>query len=156
MSPQQQTYSGTEVPVSKSQDELRQLLVRFGAEQFILGQGPDWAGLEFVHDGHLVRFRCPVRAYDAALASRPHKARLTPETWPEAEARRIWRVLVWSVKARLVAVEEELETVEQAFLAHLVDPATDRTLWQQVRELVESGVLKLGGAGLPALGRGDG
>lgn len=150
-----ENYASTEVPISKSQDELRQMLMKFGAEQFTFGQGPDWAGLEFVHEGHLVRMRCPLRSYDAKMASRPHKKTLTPETWPEAEGRRIWRVLVWSVKARLVAVDEGLETVEQAFLAHMVDPATDRTLWQTVREAIESGRMRLGGPGLPALGRGD-
>lgn len=152
-------YSGTEVSVAKSQDELRQLLVRFGAEQFTFGQGPDWAGLEFVHGGHLVRFRCPLRPYSreaaTAVRERTHQKTLTEQAWPEAEAKRVWRVLVWSVKARLVAVEEELETVEQAFLAHMVDPSTGRTLWEAVRGAIEAGRLQLGGTGLPALGMGD-
>lgn len=145
-------YASTEVPVARSQDELRNLLVRFGAEQFSFGQGPDWAGLEFVHEDHLVRFRAPLGAYDEAKARRPHKTRLTPATWPEAEARRVWRVLVWSVKARLVAVDENLESFEQAFLAQMVDPSTNKTIWQNVRELVETGALRQGGPGLRAIG----
>jgi hypothetical protein len=147
-------YSSTDVPVSRSQDELRGLLRRFGADSFTMGEGTDWVGVEFVHGGMLVRLRCPLRPYDDRLASRPHKKRLTPETWQEAEAQRVWRVLVWSVKARLVAVEEGLETFEQAFLSHLVDPATRRTIWQRMQELVESGAFAIAsGSGLPELGR---
>jgi hypothetical protein len=72
----------------------------------------------------------------------------------EQEERRIWRVLYWSIKARMEAVEEGVETFQQAFLAHLVDPSTNRTLWEQVRSSVEAGALQVGGPGLPALTAG--
>ena len=147
-------YSSTEVPVAKSQDELRGLLRKFGADQFSFGEGADWAGVEFVHAEQLVRVRCPVRPGDVSTvrshASTDEKRRLADEQ----EQKRVWRVLMWSVKARLVAVEEGLETFEQAFLSHLVDPGSNVTLWQMVHEQIESGVMKIGSGGLRAIGTG--
>jgi len=153
-------YAGTEVAVTKSQEELRGLLQKFGAQQFSFGEGRDWAGVEFVHSEHLVRVRCPLRLPDDRTVQRYRSGAHTSTavavvTLTEKEAKRVWRVLVWSVKARLVAVEEGLETFEQAFLGHLVDPSSDRTLWQVVREPIEAGALQLGGPGFRALGRGD-
>lgn len=157
MSPPRKAYADTAVPVSKSQDELRRLLLRFGAQQFTMGEGQDWAGIEFVHADHLVRLRCPVRDQQAAIAadSRHVSAEEKRATAAERERARVWRVLVWSVKARLVAVEEGLETFEQAFLSHLVDPNTRRTVWQRLQEPIERGDLRIGGEGLPALGTGS-
>lgn len=141
-------YENTEVPVSRSQDELRRHLSRFGAEQFSFGEGRDWAGVEFVHANKLVRLRCPVRPGDVG-AVRSHlsneEKRIRAD---EAERARVWRVLVHSVKARLVAVEEGLETFEQAFLSHLVDPSSNRTVWEAMGEIVASRRFELGGSGL--------
>lgn len=151
-------YETTAVPVAKSQDELRGLLRKFGAAQFTMGEGADWAGVEFVHADMVVRLRCPVRTGDAlAAADERHRSTAEKEaTAAEREAQRVWRVLVWSVKARLVAVEEGLETFEQAFLSHLVDPTTKTTVWERVREVVAQGALRHGGAGLAALMPGNG
>lgn len=153
-------YDSTKVPVSKSQEELRQLLRKFGAEQFTMGEGDDWAGVEFVHSDTVVRLRCPIRPFDeeAARAEATEK-RVAYATiaarYGDHEAARVWRVLVWSVKARLVAVEEGLETFEQAFFSHLVDPVTRRTIWERVRDEVAAGALKITGPGLKALGAGS-
>lgn len=159
MPTKKRAYETTNVPVFKSQEELRGLLIKFGAMQFSFGEGRDWAGVEFVHEEQLVRLRCPLKqptereiktfVQAAHVATSEAVVRLL-----DKEAQRVWRVLVWSVKARLVAVEEGLETLEQAFLAHLVDPASDRTLWQAVREPIEAGAFRLGGGGLRELGRG--
>jgi hypothetical protein len=50
------------------------------------------------------------------------------------EERRIWRVLAWNLKARLVAVDEGLESFEEAFLPHLIDPRTNRTIYQHLAD----------------------
>lgn len=157
--PAKRAYDTTDVPITKSQEELRGLLQKFGAAQFTFGEGRDWAGVEFVHNDQLVRLRCPfrlptdqqVKSYDhgAHVGSAQATVRLL-----NREAMRVWRVLVWSVKARLVAVDEGLETFEQAFLSHLVDPASHLTVWEAVREEVTAGAFQLGGSGLRALGRG--
>ena len=40
----------------------------------------------------------------------------------------------WNLKARLEAVEEDVETFEQAFLSHLVNPGTNLTVWEEITE----------------------
>lgn len=150
-------YESTNVPVAKSQDELRGLLRKFGAQQFTMGEGEDWAGVEFVHADMVVRLRCPLRTGDNLPPDNRHRSTAEKEaTVYEREAQRVWRVLVWSVKARLVAVDEGLETFEQAFLSHLVDPATKTTVWERVRDVVAQGALRHGGPGLAALMPGSG
>ena len=42
--------------------------------------------------------------------------------------------MAWNLKARMVAVEEEVETFEQAFLPHLLNPQTGRTIYEQLAE----------------------
>lgn len=156
-------YENTQVSVEKSQGEIRTLLNKHGASQFRMseGTGPDgnwWVGVEFVHDDHLVRMAVPLKPPDENwLNGKVRRARTkTREDFlrehNEQEGKRIWRVILWSLKARLVSVEEGLETFEQAFLAHMVDPGTGRTVWDQIRPHVESGRMQMGGGGLPALG----
>lgn len=150
------SYETTSVPIAKSQSELRILLQKFGAQQFTFGEGVDWAGVEFVHADQLVRVRCPLRAPTVEQIRAQRKVSRLPEDrtvdlLANREAMRIWRVLVWTIKARLIAVEEGVETFESAFLSHLVDPASNRTVWEQVREPIEAGMLRLGGPGLKAL-----
>jgi len=102
--------------------------------------------------------KATTRAYspEAARAQKgdSHHKLLTAGEWPEQEQRRVWRVLRWTLEARLVAVDEDLETFEQAFLSYLVDPATDRTMWEAVRDLVEGGAFAIGGPGLRELEAG--
>ncbi len=161
-------YETTNVAVEKSQSEIRKLLMTFGADEFQFGEGTGtdearWSGISFRHEGHMVMMRVPLREMDsatvsylAAKAQRAHTRSLSDierEYW-EQEERRIWRVLFWSLKARIVAIEEGLEEFEQAFLAHLVDPSTGMTLWQYVQPAIARGDFLLGGKGLKALGSG--
>lgn len=156
-------YENTQVSVEKSQGDIRKLLSKHGATQFRMseGQGPGeewWVGVEFVHNDHLVRMAAPLKKPDEKwLDGKVKRARTKSRhdflvEHNEQEAKRVWRVIMWSLKARLVAVEEGLETFEQAFLAHMVDPGTGSTVWQQIQPHVESGRLRMGGAGLPQLG----
>lgn len=157
-------YENTDVPVSRSQEHIRDLLVKHDAQQFnfsegVMLDGRRFAAVEFVHEGHLVRFRATLRLPDEKwVADKVRRARTRTREQIEQEARaqeerRVWRVLFHSIKARLVAVDEGLETFAQAFLAHLVDPASDRTLWEAFEPHVDQ--LELGGQGLRALTAGD-
>jgi predicted DNA-binding protein (UPF0278 family) len=50
-------------------------------------------------------------------------------------------VIAWNLKARLVAVEEGVETFAEAFLAHIIDPTSNRTIYEQ---LADTGAVELG------------
>ena len=159
-------YESTNVAVEKSQGNIRKLLSQFGAAEFQFGEGTGadnekWAGVSFRHGGHTVMMRAPVKPptdseYKAlrAKAQRAHSRTYQEieDEYMEQEHRRIWRVLYWSLKARMVAVEEGVEEFEQAFLAHLVDPNTGITLWQHIQPAIEQGQFRIGGSGVKALG----
>ncbi|MGH8921871.1 MAG: hypothetical protein ACRD0H_26610, partial [Actinomycetes bacterium] len=162
-------YEATEVAVEKSQAEIRKLLYGHGAVNFSFGEarhaGQPWALVEFVHQDQAVRVQVAHKPVNTRLLrekvnrSRSRSEDQIRRDLEEQEARRIWRVLFHGLKARLVSVEEGVETFEEAFLAHLVDPVTGRTIWEQAKHLVESGALKIGGPGVsvgqPALGAGS-
>lgn len=151
-------YEDTSVPVEKSQGEIRRLLHANGAANFSFGEGifegTIWALVEFVHHEQLVRVRVPLKEPDPRVVAGKVQRAVTRskaqivDDMVEQEARRIWRVLYHGLKARLVSVEEGVETFEQAFLAHLVDPVTNRTLWEAAKALIEQGAMKRGGAGV--------
>lgn len=155
-------YDSTRVPVANSQASIRALLVKYGAQQFTFGEGVEWAGVEFVHEGMLVRMRAPVVVDRADLQARYAKYAQRGakgfDEWSresiEQEQKRIWRVIHWSMKARLEAVAERVETFEQAFLAHIVDPATGETLYQRLTPAIDAGRFQVGGVGLKELGSG--
>lgn len=152
-------YESTTVPVEKSQGELRRLLAGHEASRFAFGEETDsggvrWAAVSFAHGGHAVRMRVPHKPVDPAAVSRKvlrarSKTRADIELeLAEQEARRIWRVMAWNLKARLVAVEEGVETFEEAFLAHLVDERTGQTVYEQ---LAQDGRVELATPLMPAL-----
>ncbi|WP_108665137.1 hypothetical protein [Euzebya rosea] len=158
-------YENTSVAVDKSQSEIRRILRKHGADTFQFGeadiQGTRWAALEFVLDATRVRMRVPMsqpdeKAIKAKLSRARSKTRADFEgEHYEQEERRIWRVLYWSIKARMESVEEGVETFHEAWLAHLVDPATGRTLYETAKVAIDRGDLQVGGPGLPQLMAGS-
>lgn len=139
------SYESTSVPVERSQGAIRVLLAKFGAQRFAFGEEVDedgraWAALSFAHHGLAVRIKVPHKLPDeAGIAKKMQRARSKSAAdlrfeMGEQEGKRIWRVMHWNLKARLEAVEEDVETFEQAFLSHLVNPGTNLTVWEEITE----------------------
>lgn len=138
-------YESTTVPVERSQGEIRKLLMSFGAQQLAFGEerddiGQRSAAVTFRTKLFAVRMRVPLKLVDERevrlKAQRAH-TRTADEIRNglyEQEEKRIWRVLAWNLKARMVAVDEGLETFEEAFLPHLLNPQTGRTIYEQLAE----------------------
>lgn len=151
-------YEQTEVQVEKSQGEIRKVLVAAGCTQFSFGEGVHdgrtWAAVEFVHTAHLVRIKVPLKEPTPQAISAKHtrsrnKTREQVKALMiEQEAKRIWRVLFHGLKARMISIDEGVETFLQAFMPHVVDPATDKTLWERFTPAFESGAMELGQPGL--------
>jgi hypothetical protein len=156
-------YETTTVTVERSQGEIRKLLQDRGAARFAFGEETDsagvrWAAVSFTHGAHAVRMRVPHKPVDERVVrSRLTRARTkTREDLErelgEQEAKRIWRVMHWNLKARLVAVDEGVETFEEAFLAHLLNERTGMTIFET---LAEHGTIELGAPLRPQLEAGD-
>ncbi len=158
-------YDSTSVTVARSQEAIRNLLRKFEADGFsfteqaanIAGVDTRVVSMEFSHEGHFIRMLVAlkppnereIKAKAQRAISKTYEA-IRDEAYVQEE-RRIWRVLFHGLKARMIAVEEKVETFEQAFLAHLVDPVTNRTLYETMRPSIEAGAFQIGGAGLKAL-----
>ena len=143
-------YSDTKVPVDRSQGAIRDLLRRYGARRFAFGEDQDEEGtpyalVRFEHEGVAVRLRVPLKLIDQgeALRRTRHNHKSVEKTLADQEdqeARRIWRVIHYNLKSRLEAVEEGVETFVEAFMAHVINPATGHTVYE---ELVGTGRVEL-------------
>lgn len=135
------TYAvGTDVSVAKTRAELDDLLQRFGATSVATFVTSDQAAIAFEMEGRRIIFRLQLpEKSDSKFWVYKHgkysERRRTPEgaaaAW-EAACRQKWRALLLSIKAKLVSVEENIETMEQAFMAHVVMP-DGRTISEHVQ-----------------------
>lgn len=152
-------YATTTVTVGRSQEQIAADLRRHGADSFQFGEGRRgkrgrFAGLEFSHHGHRVVMLVPIHVPNPDEVTRIERQTkrkrgwLKPDTWAE---QRTWRVIAWTLRSRLIAVEEGVETFEQAFLPHIVNPESGRTIYQ---DLAETGRVDLGNPSLPQLETG--
>lgn len=118
----------TEVPLSRSRDELERLLTAHGASGFAYGHD-DTLGVFQVMcriADRAFRFTIPMPVLSDPIVKYSEAGRLRTsaqqQTGLQAETRRRWRALLMITKAKLVAVEDGVQTLEQAFLADIVLP----------------------------------
>ena len=108
--------SKTSVPVARSKAEIERTLEKYGAESFAYASKVEMAMIEFQMKGKRIRFVIPMPEKPSDQA--------TNASWKTYEqiVRQKWRALCLVVKAKLEAVESEITTMEQEFLAHIVLP----------------------------------
>lgn len=125
----------TKVQVVQSRGDIEKLLSRHRCQQF--GTAIDYgllkARVQFTAHDRIVRFE--VKLPD------PKKFKD-----PSQEERRIWRSLLLVIKAKLEAVDTQIATFEEEFLAHIVMP-NDRTVAElilpQIAESYSTGRMPL-------------
>lgn len=131
----------TSVPADRSRAEIEKTLTRFGADTF----GYGW------HDQRaFVTFRIATKGQTVPRCYRielplPKKPESTEDTWKtgsrgqmlrvtakqrndayEQEVKSRWRAMAAVIKAKLIAVEAGISTVEKEFLADLLLPSGER------------------------------
>lgn len=117
----------TEVASDRSRAEIERTLRRYGATAFGYGWDQLAATIVFELADRRIKFRLPMPdRSDRAFTHTPGKGlRRTEDAiereWEQAQRQR-WRALALVIKAKLEAVEAEITTVEQEFLAHIVLP----------------------------------
>jgi hypothetical protein len=115
------TYAATtKVPVDRTRAEIEAALKHAKATRTLTMDEPDHALVMCALGGRLLRFKVPI----AAKAS-------------DQERRSRWRALGLVIKAKLESVASQIETAEEAWLAHVVMP-DGRT----VSEWVEPEIVK--------------
>lgn len=117
----------TTVSVAKTRADIEDLIIRYGADQFISGFKENLAIIGFTMENRQIKFLLPLpdktdktfwytagrgqkRSDDAAYAA-----------WEQA-CRSKWRALYLIIKAKLEAVESGISTVEREFLYEIVLP----------------------------------
>ena len=117
---------GTAVSIDKSRGELEKLLKARGATGFMFGweEGRDSHVVAFRLADRLIRLTVPRSFYDEHKRTPSGRTRTVEAAQEQADAeeRRRWRALLLVIKARLVAVDDGVETLETAFLPWVVLP----------------------------------
>lgn len=103
-----ETYAkGTRVPIERTRDEIERSLTKFGASKFAYAVEENRATIVFDAYERRVRFTLPL----------PTEGRRVDQ-----DRRERWRALLLAIKSKLVSVESNIETFEEAFLSHIVMP----------------------------------
>jgi hypothetical protein len=113
----------TKVPVEQTRMEIERTLARYGAQSFAWFVEPKRASLQFEAHKRRVRFDLPVPP--------PGNAK------DEKTRRQRWRALLLCIKAKLESVDSQIETFEEAFLAHVVMPAGG-TVYDHAKERISA------------------
>jgi hypothetical protein len=122
--------SKTDVPVSKSRDEIEWTLVRFGATAFAYMSNTDGqVAISFEVKGFrvLMRMQLPDRKqFRLNSYGNVRSESVIEKDWEQA-CRQRWRSLANGVKAKLALIDDGISTVEREFLADIVVPSTGQT-----------------------------
>lgn len=149
----------TKVSTDKSRTEIERTLQRYGASGFMYGWEEDKAIIAFRMNDRHIRFtlQMPNKAgrditHTPTGQVRSQSAR---DAFYEQVTRQRWRALALCIKAKLEAVEAEITTFEEEFLAHIILP-NNRTVSEwvspQIKQVYLTGNMpKL----LPGIGETD-
>lgn len=144
------TYAAdTSVSSDASRAEIERTLTRYGADQFIYGWDRENAIIGFRLNNRQVKFFLPLPDRDSdEFWKTPTRGtrRSTAQAIKEYEkaVRQKWRALALVVKAKLEAVESEITTFDEEFLAHIVLPNGETAgswMTPQVEEAYRTGTM---------------
>ncbi|MBN2024961.1 MAG: hypothetical protein JW809_19445 [Pirellulales bacterium] len=150
----------TTVSADRSRAEIERIVQRYGATQFGYGwnEGADhsMAVVTFRCHDRLVRFVLPLpspsaREFSTSPTGRRRRTADQARAAWEQTCRQRWRALALAIKAKLEAVEADITTFEDEFLAHIVDPATGKTVGEVIRPALARSYAALPGKAQPLL-----
>lgn len=124
---QRKAYEETTVPANKTRGEVRDLLVKYGVEQFGIIEEPCRALIGFNHRGRTVKIEVPLP--DRSLSAETKAGYYLSPGSPGAlkahdqEERRIWRAVRAWIFAQLESVASGIQTWETVFLPFTVLPS---------------------------------
>jgi hypothetical protein len=125
--------SNTRVSSSRSRDEIERTLIRYGAERFFYGNSGTSAGIAFSYKGRVIKFNIPFPSRDK------FKSNKSGEIQYDREIRRLWRVLLLGIKAKLELVNSNLTSFEDEFLAQTCLP-DGSTVSQYIQPQIAEGI----------------
>jgi hypothetical protein len=137
--------AGTRIDSSRSEVEIRQLLKKFGASKYAFYEDDQRIGFTFDYEDRRVRIIAQLPDPDAdEFAMTPSGAQKRSEAaklqqW-QSECNRRWRALAFTIKAKLVSVNEGVRTFEQEFLYDMVLP-NNQTVGEYISPQIDQAYL---------------
>jgi hypothetical protein len=122
-----QYAANTDVSCERSEAEIKSIIRRYGATQFISGWSENQAVIGFACQGRNVRFELQLpdmndpRFVQTPGGRRQRTPAAQEAAWEQA-CRQRWRALALVVKAKLEAIDAGISTFDEEFLAHIVLP----------------------------------
>jgi len=124
-------YAGqTQVTKTATLAELENILEKYGATSFIAGNHEGDATIAFQIAGLRILIRIPLpEVTETRFTHTPRRGTARHRDAVHAEhqtaIRATWRALLLLVKAKLVAVDQGVTTIEREFLPHILLPSGD-------------------------------
>jgi hypothetical protein len=109
--------ANTRVCIERSRAEIERFVIKYGATRLATAYEGDRCMMAFEFQGHRVRF---------VLPSPDRNKYKRPDVYAK-EHRRLWRAFALIIKAQLEGVVSGVFAFEDVFLAHLVEPKSNRT-----------------------------
>lgn len=139
-----QYAKNTSVAVEKSRAEIETILAKYGASAFAYATNNNQAMIQFQADNRRIMFvlKLPERTERRFTHTRGGKGyqECAPEhaykLWEQA-CRQKWRCLCLAIKAKLEAVESEIASFEDEFMAHIVMP-DGKTVGHHMKPAIET------------------
>ncbi len=129
--------SRTSVVPSKTRAEIEHELEKRGASAFGYNRDGQRNVIAFTLEGLQVRMDLPMPSPDDFPDYRARNGvKVSGQKRYDEEVRRCWRALLLVVKAKLVAVDEGITTLEREFLADVVLPDGE-TVMEKTRPAIE-------------------
>ena len=142
-------YQHTSTPVSKSQEDIKKILIKYGASgvQFLENWQEKILIVKFLYIintcDYFVIFKVPIpQAGTETATGRPRAATQTKKEQEQFE-RGIWRAIFWAIKSRMESIEFGIETFQEAFLSHFEIPGSNIQIGEILIPRLEKGNLKL-------------
>lgn len=142
-------YDSTATPVAKSQEDIRWILRKYGADGVQFSE--DWTAkkimIRFLYTvktiQYSVLFVVPIPDVDARTSNGWQRKGAQMEKLQAQAHRGIWRAVFWAIKSRMEAVEFGIETFQEAFMSHFEIPGTSQTIADVVLPRFEAGTLRM-------------
>ncbi len=142
-------YQQSATPVAKSQEDIRKILMKYGADGVQFSE--DWqARLLFIRFLYSIKdvqysvvFKVPIpQAEDQSPGGRPRPVSQRIKLQEQYD-RGIWRAVFWAIKSRMESVDFGIETFQEAFLSHFEIPGSNKQIGEVLIPRLETGNLKL-------------
>lgn len=130
--------ANTSVSSERSKAEIERMLTRYGATSFASGWQNDQAVIQFHMSERRIKFVLPLPAKATKEFTHskrgPRREEEAYKLWEKATRQR-WRALALVVKAKLEAVETQIASFEDEFMAHIVMP-DGKTVAEHARPMI--------------------